>query len=370
MVADYKQDVPALLDYLDTFVPSWALPLVNLIGEGVRPYFKEYGEEMVGLSQQMGVKEGYIVALNMVYQLEGIGINCSNWNTTGPTVPNDPGCEAAEPAGANWCYCKQHASEMDALGFLFPGLEDRVNAPGLCTSIVAQDPHGQIFHGRNLDWNLPDALLNLAIDVEYQRSNVTVFHGTTILGFVGVFNGMVPGQYAVSIDARGKGGTLSGNVLEGLLHSAMTPSQHLRMVLEQQPSFEQAVDALGSGDLIDEIYYIASGANAGEGVVMSRDRNKIKDKWWLNATEEDGWFRLQTNYDHWNPVPAADDRRTPGIEHMKAVGQAGVGIEQMLTVMETWPTFNHHTDYTGVYSPFNSTYISMVWPTNSSAMMH
>ena len=34
--------------------------------------------------------------------------------------------------------------------------------------------------------------------------------------------------------------------------------------------------------------------------------------WSLDPAAADGWFRLETNYDHWNPVPTADDRRTPG----------------------------------------------------------
>ena len=34
---------------------------------------------------------GYVVAMNMVYQLESLGINCSNWNNTGPTRKDDPG---------------------------------------------------------------------------------------------------------------------------------------------------------------------------------------------------------------------------------------------------------------------------------------
>ncbi len=34
-----------------------------------------------------------------------------------------------------------------------------------CTSIVAQDGSGNVFHGRNLDWNLPDDLRNLTVQV-------------------------------------------------------------------------------------------------------------------------------------------------------------------------------------------------------------
>lgn len=34
-----------------------------------------------------------------------------------------------------------------------------------CTSIVAQDASGNVYHGRNLDWNIPDDLKNLSVQV-------------------------------------------------------------------------------------------------------------------------------------------------------------------------------------------------------------
>jgi hypothetical protein len=71
--------------------------------------------------------------------------------------------------------------------------------------------------------------------------------------------------------------------------------------------------------------------------------------------------QLETNYDHDKPVPKADDRRTDGILNMKALGQANVGASGMKKVMSTWPTFNHHTDYTGVFAAFNGTYTSGYW---------
>jgi len=33
----------------------------------------------------------------------------------------------------------------------------------------------------------------------------------------------------------------------------------------------------------------------------------------MNTSAVDGWFRLITNYDHWETDPSYDDRRTPGI---------------------------------------------------------
>jgi len=356
---DFKSKVPALKAYLEGFIPKWAIPVVQKIGKAIEPYFSEYGTEMEGLASALGMDPGLVVTMNLIYQLEGLGINCSNWNNTGPTVPHDKGCEDAEPPLAHWCTCKKHAADIDSTGAVYPR---HVEGPGLCTSVVAQDLQGHIWHGRNLDWNLPNAMLDFAIDVEFKRGNRTVFYGTTIVGFVGVLNGMVPGEFSVSVDARSKGGTLAGNILQALLHKAMTPSQYLRYTLEHASSFTTGVQSLSTGHLIDPIYYIVGGTVHNEGAVISRDRNKAADTWYINATEDaSSWFRLQTNYDHWNPVPTADDRRTPGMAHMNQLGRERLSVPGILSVMEAWPTFNHHTDYTGVFAAFNHTYTSYVW---------
>ena len=86
----------------------------------------------------------------------------------------------------------------------------------------------------------------------------------------------------------------------------------------------------------------------------------------MNATATpDGWFLLETNYDQTNPVPVADDRRTPGRAHMHSLGQSGIGARGggLYEVMKTWPTFNHHTDYSAVMSPSERSYMynSTVW---------
>ena len=45
-----------------------------------------------------------------------------------------------------------------------------------CVSIVAQDPKGNVFHGRNLDWNAPNALRNASFIVRtiFIASNVRI----------------------------------------------------------------------------------------------------------------------------------------------------------------------------------------------------
>ena len=79
---------------------------------------------------------------------------------------------------------------------------------------------------------------------------------------------------------------------------------------------------------------------------------------------ETSWYRLETNYDHWNPVPKADDRRHPGMKNMDTMGQTGIGASGnglYINVMTKWPTFNHHTDYTGIFSAVEGIYTSNIW---------
>ena len=44
---------------------------------------------MVGVAAALGLDLGEIVALNLAYELERIGVTCSNWNNTGPTMGDD-----------------------------------------------------------------------------------------------------------------------------------------------------------------------------------------------------------------------------------------------------------------------------------------
>ena len=60
---------------------------------------------MLGVAKAYDLDVGIIVAVNLVYQLESIGINCSNWNNTGPTTKDDPGCVDTDPS-QKWCYCR------------------------------------------------------------------------------------------------------------------------------------------------------------------------------------------------------------------------------------------------------------------------
>jgi len=132
--------------------------------------------------------------------------------------------------------------------------------------------------------------------------------------------------------------------------------------METSNTYDEAIANFESGNLIDDGYFIVGGARPNEGAIVTRGRNKNVDTWKLDETDEErGWYRLETNYDHWSGVPTADDRRTPGYANMEAVGRDTMDKDELLGVMQTWPTYNEHTDLTCVMIAKDNHYDCMWW---------
>mmetsp|Transcript_11988 Transcript_11988/g.38146 ORF Transcript_11988/g.38146 Transcript_11988/m.38146 type:complete len:423 (-) Transcript_11988:148-1416(-) len=334
----YRNQSSLIVEYFEQYLPASVISLLVELFEPIDEYpgFGDYGLEMRGYATGLNLSLGYVVMANLAYQLEEIGVGCANWNTTGPTG-----------------QCETYArTKSDPRGF--------------CTSVVADDAENRIYHARNLDWNLGDDLRAAIFTVDFTRNGSLFYSGTTVLSFVGILNGMRPGMYSYSFDARCQGGHLLVNLAEALATGAATPSQHARAVFESEPAdFDAFVDAFSEGQLIDDAYYILGGLSDQEGAVVTRARNRAVDVWPLN---ESVWYRLETNYDHWETPPTADDRRTPGVAHMDNLTQAGVTTENLFTqLLWLWPTFNDHTDISCVMAPWNSTYdCRVILPTTTT----
>jgi len=47
---------------------------------------------------------------------------------------------------------------------------------------------------------------------------------------------------------------------------------------------------------------------------------------------------------------------------MVELGEAALGVNGLYSVLMEWPTFNHHTDFTAVFSAQNaSLYYTVIW---------
>merc|ERR1712146_4860 len=304
--------------------------------------FPDYGEDMEAIADALDAPLGAIVVAQLTYQLESIGVNCSSWNNTGPgcndTIADGP------PAGA-WC-----------------------------TSVVARDNStGSTTHGRNMDWDLPDSLLQYVFDVEAVRGGEIIYRGSTLAGFAGLFHGVSVGnasapRFSSSMDARNRGGNAIKNlfrlITEGK-HGTRTPAHNLRYVIENAKNYPEALSQLEENRLINQVYYIVGGSE-GDGNIVERDHDKTHFAWPLPAKGDAAypdWYRLKTNYDHSDDVPAADNRRTYGYQFMDEVGSTGHVDADVIwdKVMTRWPIYNPHTDITSVIKLDDGSMRTVVW---------
>uniref|UniRef100_A0A4X2KUK6 N-acylethanolamine-hydrolyzing acid amidase n=2 Tax=Vombatus ursinus TaxID=29139 RepID=A0A4X2KUK6_VOMUR len=217
-----------------------------------------------------------------------------------------------------------------------------------CTSIIAQDVRGNIYHGRNLDYAFGNLLRKLTIDVQYIKNGQIAYTGTTFVGYVGLWTGQSPKKFTISGDERDKGFWWE-NAVAALLKKNCPVSWLIRNTLEEAENFQAAVIKLAKTPIVTDVYYIVGGVSPKEGVVITRNRGGPADIWPLDPTNGQ-WFLVETNYDHWKPTPKGDDRRTPAIKALNATGQEHINFDTLFKVLSVVPVLNHLTIYTTVMS--------------------
>jgi len=337
--AHYQEDI---ISYISPYLSPKILPLISEIALSLRKtFYHDYADEMQAIARNLGLTDGEVVLLNLLYQIEGSFSRCEMRNSTGP------------------CPRK---------------------GPGLCSGLIANGP-GQdemVWQGRNMDWNFPPKLLAYVMQVDYKRNGTTLFTGVQLAGMVGTLHGIRAGGFSVQLNARYDGGELLPNLFEDVLRGGKTPTHLMRRVFETSTTFDEAERLLSSERLTNPAYFILAGSTHGTGAIVTRGREKAEDVWHLyedskkdakGINVQPGWFRLQTNYDHWEVAPSSDDRRTPGVAHAKEFLKDGVDEKSVLKVMTAWPTKNFHTDITSVMCPRTGLIKTWKWVSSAESLL-
>ncbi|KAG5848305.1 hypothetical protein ANANG_G00097080 [Anguilla anguilla] len=301
--ADLVSMIQAIKDLANSFVPSGKL--IELVDRDLPlivntlPY--PFNEEIKGIAQDSGVALGEVVLFNIFYEVFTV-----------------------------------------------------------CTSLVAEDANGNLFHGRNLDfglfmgwdsknrsWIITETLKPLVVNVDFTRNNRTVFKSTNFAGYVGMLTGIRPHTFTLTMNERFSldGGYIG--ILEWILgkRDGMWMSFLTRSVLENATSYEEAKNRLAQTKLLAPAYFILGGNQTGQGCVITRSRVLSLDIWELDR-KQDRWYVLETNYDHWKDPFFLDDRRTPAMKCMNQTMQANISIKTIYDVLSTKPVLNKLTTYT------------------------
>ena len=308
IVKDHEESIIRLIQSMKQALPSELASLIATLGEDIDKYMPSpYGQEIVGIANALtNTTVSDAVLGNILYELTAYG----NRN--------------------------------------FASVESR--GVKMCTSIVAQTLNGTIYHGRNLDYNFPDLLRDMTVIVDFQQGGQTVYTGTTFAGLVGLATAQKPHAYTISVNERDAGNWWM-NAFEALVAGThgITFLLVRDTVTDKEMDFDSAVNSLANSQLIAPSYIIVGGTKPGEGVVITRDRTAAKDLWRMDP-DNGHWYLVETNYDHWLPPPAGDDRRDPAIKAMDGTTRTGLNATSLYKVLSTPPVLNSGTTYTAVMS--------------------
>eukprot|EP00052_Salpingoeca_macrocollata_P011592 m.89451 g.89451 ORF g.89451 m.89451 type:complete len:385 (-) comp18122_c0_seq1:96-1250(-) len=232
---------------------------------------------------------------------------------------------------------------------------------GVCTSIVAQNSNGHIYHVRNLDfglflgidkqnssWQLTEKLRPLLFNARFVKGGKDLFNATVFGGYVGLLTGMKQGGFSITVDTRFDDNLDKGLIrwIDGKDRSGDFLSFLTRSVMETNTTYAEAYDSLNKVPLIGPAYLILGGAKAGEGAVITREEAKSLNPWTLEMSLKNGSFYvLETNYDHWVKAPFYDDRRTPAQDCLKQIGPDNVSVETLFNLLSGRPNLNMLTTY-------------------------
>lgn len=231
----------------------------------------------------------------------------------------------------------------------------------LCTSLVAQDANGNVYHARNLDfgvflgwdlkndtWVISELLRPLVANVEFTKNGVVQYKAVTFVGFVGLITAVKPNTLSYSMNERfGVNGGYIGlfEWIIGINRNQAWVTLLARDIFETPGvDFEKAVKMFSSTPILAPCYYILAGPQPNQGAVVTRDRAQSVDIWRMNET----WFLVETNYDHWKKPIFVDDRVTPANKCMNQMGQQSASFSGIFNVLSTRPVLNKLTVYTAL----------------------
>jgi len=218
-----------------------------------------------------------------------------------------------------------------------------------CTSIVAEDTQGVMWHGRNLDWSFDGySLYNISMFADYKAGGVTQYSGVSWAGYVGLLTGL-NSAFSITVDQRDQNypAGVPDNV-EAIKNGSQLVAFFVREVLTNNKTFSDAVNALANVPVAAPVYLIVGGAQTDQGAVVTRDRTKAVDVWKYGVPDVRcaDWYLVETNYDHWLPDNTKDPRQTQAIAALNTMTRANLNADNLFNdVLKIPNVLNNGTQY-------------------------
>ena len=159
----------------------------------------------------------------------------------------------------NRCNCR--SKTLCFVTLYYDALKVVLSSAVGCTAFAVDAPDG-VLHARNLDWwTANSALARCTVTARFVNGAAGDFTTVGWPGFIGVFSGIAPGRFAVTLNAA----------LSMEQSQLATPVVLLiRTVFEEAPTFDEALAILSETRLPCDCLLLLTGVRAGELVVIER----------------------------------------------------------------------------------------------------
>jgi len=193
-----------------------------------------------------------------------------------------------------------------------------------------------------------------------KKAGKTQFSTVGYAGFVGSLSGFKSNAFSITINTRFYPDGITEffyQIIAAILEKNASLVSFLpRQVLENDATYDEALYDLENTELIADVYYTIAGCKSGEGTVISRNRTVSADNWVLQSPSR--WFEVQSNYDHWTPMPWYDDRVDPANTVLSGIGQNRITLGTMMQVISTKPVLNIQTVHSILACPATGEFTS------------
>mmetsp|Transcript_3216 Transcript_3216/g.3842 ORF Transcript_3216/g.3842 Transcript_3216/m.3842 type:complete len:378 (+) Transcript_3216:18-1151(+) len=217
-----------------------------------------------------------------------------------------------------------------------------------CTSIISLDHDGDIIHARNNDYPIYKSLKDDTFEAHFHKNGELIFKATMSGGSPCPYTVMKPGKFGISINARYQNTFLG--VFRSMFRyftSAYNPGSLAKYVGEHANSYEEAKEMLMNMQLTSPCYFILSGVEPNEGVIITRRRDGADDLWYINPDSKLNWSIYQTNYDHWvEPAPERDEERAASTKNaLESLGTNKMNSKRLIKILQKPPVMRESTIY-------------------------
>lgn len=232
----------------DAVVRDALFELTDLRGKEV----PELQGEIEGLAHASGLPVKFVQGIQALYELQTLQVPVVNLTQFGRTMEQLP-----MPKG--W-------EVLSRIPWRGPG----------CTGIIATTADGTVSHARNLDFSPVPIMTKLVFTGIFTKGGKELFRSQMVAGYGSLITGMKMGPNGFAIERNTRyPDHKDGNeeMFKNLLGGRPLNGWSLRKIMETQPDYDSAIQAIAAVPYVSTEYAIVSGVK--KGVILAKDPDRV-----------------------------------------------------------------------------------------------